>query len=202
MNTDDSRCDTSALCASVSLTEASKRQAAHLKSWFYQLLLGKPQGSHASFPRLKRHIYKVETRGRPSSLAPCGICEQPRCLVHREDLEALAIFIRITSEGSLKRIKPANGHPGSCCPHTHAHTPPRAPVPETLYYQRSWGGLHVGLLGWASVNTVSQDAAPAADTREHLKPDSVQLLLRPVSQVSTGRPLPCAYAHSTPVLLL
>lgn len=48
------------------------------------------------------------------------------------------------------------------------------------------GGLHVGLLGWARVNTVSQDAPPAADTREHLKPDSAQLLSRPVSQVSTG----------------
>lgn len=137
MNTEDFRCDTSVLCASVSLIEASKRQTAHLKSWFYQLLPGNLRAVTLTFLCLKRHIYKVETRGRPSSLASCGICGQTRCLVHSAYLEARAIFIRITSEGSLKRIKSENGHPGSCCPHTCVHTPPRVPVLETLHYQRS-----------------------------------------------------------------
>lgn len=82
-------------------------------------------------------------------------------------------------------------------PHPCPHTPPRL-LPQRLHTKHPGGGLHVWLLAWARVNTVSHNAPRAADTGEHFEARQCPVALATISQVSAGRTLPCAYIHSPP----
>lgn len=53
--------------------------------------------------------------------------------------------------------------------HTCVPTTPPKLLPQRLHTKHPGGGLHVWLLAWARVNTVSHDAPRAADTGEHFE---------------------------------